>query len=95
MQEGAFVLIDCLGFKGIWKRTDPALLLQKFSQLGSSIQATLDVLEKIFQFDEDASLRIHHRLLSDTVAISLLRNCGPARRESRSASSPSTASRPT
>jgi hypothetical protein len=71
MQEGAFVLIDCLGFKGIWNRTDPALLLQKFSQLGPSIQTKLDVLERIFQFGEDAPLRIHHRLLSDTVAISL------------------------
>lgn len=71
MQEGAFVLIDCLGFKGIWKRTDPELLLQKFSKLGPSIQERLGKLELLFSFGESERLRIHNRLLSDTVAISL------------------------
>jgi hypothetical protein len=71
MQEGAFVLIDCLGFKGIWKRTDPELLLQKFSKLGPSIQERLGQLEMLFSFKGSDELRIHNRLLSDTVAISL------------------------
>jgi hypothetical protein len=70
MQEGAFVLIDCLGFKGIWKRTDPDLLLQKFSRLGPSIQEQLGQLEILFSFGESDRLRIHNRLLSDTVALS-------------------------
>lgn len=70
MQEGAFVLIDCLGFKGIWKRTDPELLLQKFSKLGPSIQKRLGQLEVLFSFRDTDQLRIHNRLLSDTVAIS-------------------------
>lgn len=70
MQEGAFVLIDCLGFKGIWKRTDPELLLQKFSKLGPSIQERLGHLEVLFSFTGTDQLRIHNRLLSDTVAIS-------------------------
>jgi hypothetical protein len=70
MQEGAFVLIDCLGFKGIWKRTDPDLLLQKFSRLGPSIQERLGNLEILFSFSGTDQLRIHNRLLSDTVAIS-------------------------
>lgn len=71
MQEGAFVLIDCLGFKGIWKRTDPDLLLQKFSKLGPSIQERLGNLEILFSFSDTDRLRIHNRLLSDTVAISI------------------------
>lgn len=70
MQEGAFVLIDCLGFKGIWKKTDPDLLLQKFSRLGPTIQERLGYLEIIFSFGGTDRLRIHNRLLSDTVAIS-------------------------
>lgn len=70
MQEGAFVLIDCLGFKGIWKRTDPDLLLQKFSKLGPSIQERLGHLEILFSVSGTDRLRIHNRLLSDTVAIS-------------------------
>lgn len=70
MREGAFVLIDCLGFKGIWKRTDPELLLQKFSKLGPSIQERLGQLEILFNVKGTAQLRIHNRLLSDTVAIS-------------------------
>jgi hypothetical protein len=70
MQEGAFVLIDCLGFKGIWKRTDPDLLLRKFSKLGPSIQERLGHLEILFSINGTDQLRIHNRLLSDTVAIS-------------------------
>jgi hypothetical protein len=68
MQEGAFVLIDCLGFKGIWKRPDSHLLLKKFSRLGPLIQERLHHLEIIFSGTDQ--LRIHNRLLSDTVAIS-------------------------
>ena len=31
MQEGAFAFIDCLGFKGIWKRENLNLLLKKLN----------------------------------------------------------------
>lgn len=69
MREGAFALIDCLGFKGIWKRPDSALLLKKLQNIGEKIQHRImkeipyDLLQRRFV--------IKSSLLSDSVAISL------------------------
>jgi hypothetical protein len=69
MREGAFALIDCLGFKGIWKRTDQALLLEKLKSIMRKVQPQLiaglpfHLLRKEFI--------ITPSLLSDSVAISL------------------------
>ena len=69
MQQGAFALIDCLGFKGIWKRTDQALLLKKLKSIMQRIHPQImaglpfHLLRRTFI--------ITPSLLSDSVAISL------------------------
>jgi len=71
MQEGAFALVDCLGFKGIWKRADPELLIQKLLKIEEAVNEHLvsDVLP--LRYLSFGPIRAHIRLLSDTVAISL------------------------
>jgi hypothetical protein len=71
MQEGAFALVDCLGFKGAWKKTDPNLLIQKFSAIDKTVSEHVfsDVLA--LRYLSFGPIRAHVRLLSDTVAISL------------------------
>ncbi|MDT7543625.1 MAG: hypothetical protein QOE33_3529 [Acidobacteriota bacterium] len=71
MQEGAFALIDCLGFKGIWKRTDPTLLLKKLSNIDKIINERVTSDAFAFKYLSFGPIRVHVRLLSDTVAISL------------------------
>lgn len=73
MREGAFALIDCLGFKGIWKRTDPILLLQKLSRIEQTVHDEIgSPFEGIpFKKLSFGPIKLNVRLLSDTVAISL------------------------
>lgn len=72
MQEGAFALIDCLGFKGIWKRNDQTLLLEKLKSVVSKMQVVNDELlaEPPFRL-LNREVNITLSQFSDTVAISL------------------------
>jgi hypothetical protein len=70
VQEGAFALIDCLGFKGVWKRTNPTLLLQKLSQIERTAVKQIAEREDLKHFSFSL-ITPRIRLLSDTVAISL------------------------
>ncbi len=38
MSEGAFALIDCLGFRGIWKELTINLLLEKLRSIVQQVQ---------------------------------------------------------
>jgi len=69
MHEGAFALIDCLGFKGIWKRTDEAILLNKLESIVSKVDQQL--LEGVPFHLLQREWTISASLLSDSVAISL------------------------
>jgi hypothetical protein len=69
MHEGAFALIDCLGFKGIWKRADEATLLNKLESIVSQVDQQL-LTGVPFQLLE-RDWMISASLLSDSVAISL------------------------
>lgn len=73
MREGAFALIDCLGFKGIWKRTDPELLITKLSKIEQIVHAEIQEGggSGPFKYLSFGPIKLHVRLLSDTVAISL------------------------
>lgn len=73
MREGAFALIDCLGFKGIWKRTDPDLLIKKLSKIEQIVHAEIQEGggSGPFKYLSFGPMKLHVRLLSDTVAISL------------------------
>jgi hypothetical protein len=68
MREGAFALIDCLGFKGIWKRTGPAVLVQKLLGIEQTVSEQIASAQRVFSF-----IPVNPRVsfLSDTVAISL------------------------
>jgi hypothetical protein len=70
MKEGAFALIDCLGFKGIWNRTDPTLVIEKLLNIEEIVSKEIVAL-KIPLNDKYGPVCVNVRLLSDTVAISL------------------------
>ena len=67
MRDGAFVLVDCLGFRGIWKRA-PRRLIQKLNEIRHTVEEGLQDSEITEMNPEDIELTI--RLLSDTVAMS-------------------------
>lgn len=70
MKEGAFILVDCLGFRGIWNRIEPEKLISRLHAIEQ--QATSRVVPKysssMLSF---GPLAPHIRLLSDTVVLSL------------------------
>jgi hypothetical protein len=69
MDEGAFLLADCLGFRGIWKRVDPQQLINKLLSMEAEVAAA--VVPKYAATNLSfGPVRFHHRLLSDTVALS-------------------------
>lgn len=71
MKEGAFALIDCLGFKGIWNRTqNPDLILENLVEAENKIRKNV---EKVSGFINNMQFKIVPQisLLSDTVAISI------------------------
>jgi hypothetical protein len=70
MKEGALVLADCLGFKGIWNRVDPEKLIDRLKAIEA--EAVSRVMPKysssMLSF---GAIRFHLRLLSDTVVLSI------------------------
>ena len=73
MREGAFALVDCLGFKGIWTRHAPEDIVRKLTQIQESIAELVSPEEqkKRFTFLSYGSVEVKVKLLSDTAAISL------------------------
>jgi hypothetical protein len=77
MHEGAFALIDCLGFRGIWKRNDRALTLEQHQTL--LVEKLKSIMRRIHpQLIAGLPFHLLRRtfiitpsLLSDSVAISL------------------------
>jgi hypothetical protein len=70
MDEGALVLVDCLGFRGIWNRVDPQRLIDKLQSMEALAKA------RIVPAYSDSKLgfgplQFHLRLLSDTIALSV------------------------
>jgi hypothetical protein len=75
MREGAFALIDCLGFKGIWKRADSSALLHKLEGIVSSIENQITLKVQAYEHLKEP-IKVNATLLSDSVAISLqYENC--------------------
>lgn len=70
MREGALILADCLGFKGIWNRVDPEQLMKKLKSIeGEALSAIATKYSgSLLSF---GPIRFHLRLLSDTVVLSL------------------------
>ncbi len=70
MREGALILVDCLGFRGIWNRADPEQLISKLKSIeGEALSAIITKYSaSMLSF---GPIRFHLRLLSDTVVLSL------------------------
>lgn len=70
MKDGALVLADCLGFKGIWNRVDPEKLIQRLKNIetGAATRVVPKYSSSMMSF---GSIRFHFRQLSDTVVLSI------------------------
>lgn len=79
MRDGAFALIDCLGFKGIWKRTDPDLLIDKLRSVVKQVQP--QIMKGVPYHLLRRSINIDARILSDSVAISLRYTDPPSKKK--------------
>lgn len=80
MQEGAFALIDCLGWKGIWNRkidstgrsVDPLEVLKKINRIEDRIgQSTKRMTIGLRDSFLEITFRPRSVFLSDTVAVSV------------------------
>ena len=70
MKEGALVLVDCLGFRGIWNRVDAKRLIGRLQSMEKL--AAERIIPKYSAANLSyGPLRFHLRLLSDTVALSI------------------------
>lgn len=80
MREGAFALIDCLGFKGIWKRGGhgkaeelreyQSLLLKKLLKIAKEVPGIVEAGAKPYRRFSDPVVP-YANILSDSVAISV------------------------
>ena len=71
-KHGAVALLDSLGFKGIWRKYPPQLVLAQMSAAQRVFNEYLPTLEKIHaEFAHGGIPRMHHRLVhvSDSVFI--------------------------
>jgi hypothetical protein len=71
MKEGAFALIDCLGFKGIWARSE-GKILEKISSINQVVRDSMPEFLKQTKVEIDLGLYDYGiKLLSDSVAINV------------------------
>jgi len=70
MNEGALVIADCLGFRGIWNRVDPQQLIDRlrFLEAEASKRVVPKYSSTMLSF---GPIRIHFRFLSDTAVLSV------------------------
>lgn len=71
MREGAFALIDCLGWKGIWKRTNGSSLIEKLERIEQEVKAVVDEFNSHHRNMTSGPINAQIRLISDTVAVSI------------------------
>lgn len=71
MREGAVVLMDCLGYKGIWNRSgaDPDKILAQFTEIRANAEKALQ--EGMFLLHSQLGMRLQVSFLSDTVVITV------------------------
>ena len=70
-QKGAFALLDCLGFKGIWRRYDPQEIVYKLKSIEDLINRICSPLISSLAVIESTQVVAKAKLLSDTVALSV------------------------
>jgi hypothetical protein len=72
MRQGAVAVFDALGFKGIWKREDPAKVIEKLNGLRSAVDEELaDLQGRVHRLGQELGIetQVTFALLSDTVVI--------------------------
>lgn len=73
MKEGAFALIDCLGFKGLWQK-DHGALMTKIRSINSTVNTAMQAkLQAVGITINPQEYQYEVKLLSDSVAISVHR----------------------
>jgi hypothetical protein len=69
MPRGAFVMLDVLGFKGIWRREDPSLVLAKLVTIAARAKLYAEArLQGPGMIPLRGTLRFEVSMLSDTIA---------------------------
>lgn len=71
MKEGAFALIDCLGWKGIWQQTTELALIDKISKISHKVGSVIEEINSRHLNMSSGPIRAQIRLISDTVAVSI------------------------
>jgi hypothetical protein len=87
MKTGALVMLDALGFKGIWKRHDQAKVIPKLQGLRTKVERfNEEIRAKVAAFDEPEetgrvfkTLAIHAKFLSDTIVLGVSCDVPPTR----------------
>ena len=71
MNEGAVAFIDCLGWKGIWRRTSAQLVIDRIKAIKTIAEDEARKFTTSFNlmFGKAGNMRIHQTFISDTVAI--------------------------
>jgi len=68
MNEGAVAFIDCLGWKGIWRRTSAQLVIDRIKAIKTIAEDEARKFTTSFNL-MFGNMRIHQTFISDTVAI--------------------------
>ena len=72
MEDGAFAVLDCLGFKGIWERGyEPLDVIGKLSKIEKIVRDESVKQMSCYNAMNLGDSDVQVKLLSDTVAISL------------------------
>lgn len=71
MKEGAFALVDCLGWKGIWQVASEAVLVEKIKGIHSEVEVVVDEINSRHRDMTAGAINAQIRLISDTVAVSI------------------------
>ena len=71
MREGAFALIDCLGWKGIWHGTSEIALIEKVSRIQAEVEEEVKKINLQHLNTSSGPIVAQIRLISDTVAVSI------------------------
>ncbi len=68
MQEGAFALIDCLGFKGIWRTTKPEIVVSKLKKIDETVRSQLESADYgPFRFQDTSEVKPSLKWFSDRI----------------------------
>jgi hypothetical protein len=71
MTEGAFAFLDCLGFKGIWKRADASEVIKKLSSIEQQASGASAMVERFIESVDTLRITTHVASMSDSIAVSL------------------------